>query len=478
VEVIIIRFNQKELEEKCIESVKKYMPRKSRLTIYDNYPENINLGKLWNQLIGNSKQKVICLLNSDTLVEKDWGRMAEVLEDKKVGAVGSITDNCGTEQKSLGRGAPVETNDLSGFCYLFRKEVWKEVGGFPEIFYGNDSIFDRKLQDRGYKLMVDCRVFIHHEGGASSNEEEKRELAEIGKWQYYDWVNLNKEFKKTGVKRLAIAGGGQGNPFPLHRGMEQAINDFYGDNGLVVLGSEDNRRVLDEFKPDFYLTTQTKVDESWETAKYLKERGIKTALYFNDLRSPKGEGIYNIKLPKMSEYFDKVFICAKDKVNEWDCGANHLSQATIQHGTPCKGSEYHVVHIGDLRTEYHTERKKLLEDINFTNINAIDRDERMKISKRSWGIYGSSDFSLSVSHDVEGYTSDRLYNIMGAGGCAVAFNPGGIDLKNVLWWRTKEELKDILKNTSQERIEEIKKGAFKEVQQNHLYRNRLLTILQ
>ena len=184
-EIIIIAFNLPEKEKECIDSVKKYTNLKlHKLTVYDNYPLKENLAVVWNRLIAESTEDIICLLNNDTVVEEGWTRMIEVL-DEKVGAVGPVTNNCGTKQKNMPKGQIEEINDLSGFCYLFRKEVWEEVGKFPEDmpFYGQESIFNRKLQKSGYTLMVDRRVFIHHYGGSSVGDDEA-EQRRIGA-EYY-----------------------------------------------------------------------------------------------------------------------------------------------------------------------------------------------------------------------------------------------------------------------------------------------------
>lgn len=489
--IILIKFNQPEFEEKCIESINKYTKiGKHTLTVYDNYQKKENLAVVWNRLIEESKEENICLLNTDTIVEEGWERMAQVLKRKDCGAVGPVTDNCGTRQKGMTRGGIEEINDLSGFCYLFRKSVWKEVGKFPEDmpFYGQESIFNRKLQDHGYKLLVDRRTFVHHAKSKSYNKaietgdikEDERFYGAFHYWNYCARLKRLREKVKQGTKIMIY---GAGNGFPLARGATQFLNDFCGNNGIGVGDVQTARDKIEHRHPDIYITTQTKIDESWKIAKELKNKGVKTALYFCDLRSPKAKWPYQIELPEdFDKYFDKVFLCAKGKLTEWkDCGVPvyHLPQATLQHPTPPRGFKYRLVHIGDLQTEYHTERKELLEGLGFVNLNETNREKRLKLSKESFGIYGESDLSLSVSHDVEGYTSDRLYHILGAGGCALAFNPGGIPFehgKHLLWFKTRQELEE-LKRTPDEEIAKIKKEAFKEVQTKHLYKDRFIELL-
>lgn len=184
--IIVVKYKSPEEEERCIESVKQFTDlTKHSLTVFDNAPENINLGKLWNQLIEASDDEVICLLNSDTEVEEGWDRLAEFIlwngQANKIGAVGPVTDNCRTKQKGMKRAESFEEiSDLSGFCYVFKKSTWEEVGGFPEDFpfYGQETAFNRLLQKNGYKLMVDRRVFVHHEGSASIKKSGANEIEE------------------------------------------------------------------------------------------------------------------------------------------------------------------------------------------------------------------------------------------------------------------------------------------------------------
>lgn len=180
--IIIVRYKNPEIENCCIKSVEQFTNlAKHKLTIFDNAPENINLGKLWNTLIEASDEEVICLLNSDTVVEEGWTRLEESLVDPLVGAVGPVTDNCRTKQKDLVKKNIVEPIDeLSGFCYLFTKRVWREVGGFPEDgpFYGQETAFNYLLKMYDYTLMVDRRVFIHHEGSSSLKKNGFDEIKE------------------------------------------------------------------------------------------------------------------------------------------------------------------------------------------------------------------------------------------------------------------------------------------------------------
>jgi len=204
VEVIIVKFNNWEVEEPCIESVLENTSGNYYLNIYDNYPKNENIGELWNKLIKESEAQYICLLNSDTVVTPHWlDKLTEVfLNEKDAGVVGPTTDHSHNHQSKaepssrydvvdfskfvLGNGFP---EVLSGFCLVFPKKVWEEAGGFPENFgfYGQEVRLIDKILKKGYKQYWRKDVFIHHEGSATAkkftklgtfNEQEERSLAE------------------------------------------------------------------------------------------------------------------------------------------------------------------------------------------------------------------------------------------------------------------------------------------------------------
>ena len=65
---------------------------------------------------------------------------------------------------------------MSGFCTVFPKSIWEEVGGFDERFklYGEDSNFAAKVKHKDYKLILRYDVFIYHYGEKSRAAAEER----------------------------------------------------------------------------------------------------------------------------------------------------------------------------------------------------------------------------------------------------------------------------------------------------------------
>ncbi len=186
--IIVIKYDNYEVEKNCIKSVIDNTSIFYHLTIFENYPFKFNLGKLWNRLIRHSVSDYICLLNSDTIVEKFWlSRLLDAFKRiKNVGCVGPSTDNSHNPQsgerpkEAFVDFSKYEGMCLSGFCLVFPKSVWEEVGGFPEDFgfYGQEVAFIDKIVKRGYKQIWRTDVFVKHLGGATVKKSGMNELKE------------------------------------------------------------------------------------------------------------------------------------------------------------------------------------------------------------------------------------------------------------------------------------------------------------
>lgn len=198
VETIIIRYDNKKVEDECIQSVIEHTDHPYHLTVYDNYPHNDNLGKLWNRLIERSDAPYICLLNSDTKVTDGWlTKLVEVFEkEKDAGIVGPVTNSSRNTQStepplnfynvvdfssySIARSGKREC--LSGFCLVFPRRVWEQVDGFAEHygFYGQENEFIDRIIKEKLKQLWRRDVFVWHEGQSTVKREvEKGKFDEL-----------------------------------------------------------------------------------------------------------------------------------------------------------------------------------------------------------------------------------------------------------------------------------------------------------
>jgi len=176
VEIIMVRYNAPEIEEKCIEHVKNFTKHPYTLTVFDNYPKNEGLSTVWNRLIKKSKCKYVCLLNSDAFVTEGW--LTEIMKgfDKNVSAIGPGGDRVGgpqrgwsVEKAEQSKGKFIEQNEISGFCMVIRKGVAE----FPEEvpFYGGEHAWCTLSRKAGYKILWSRGSFVEHLGEASGKKE-------------------------------------------------------------------------------------------------------------------------------------------------------------------------------------------------------------------------------------------------------------------------------------------------------------------
>lgn len=160
------------------------------------FSNNINLG------IDQSKERDVILLNSDTIVTKNW--VEKIVEcaysDRAIGTVTPLSNNatlCSVpnfcEENSLPEGmnvdqvaAIVEECSLKkypritvahGFCMLIKREVIDLIGNFDaKTFgrgYGEENDFCSRAEQMGYIHVMCDDTYIYHSGTKSFISEEK-----------------------------------------------------------------------------------------------------------------------------------------------------------------------------------------------------------------------------------------------------------------------------------------------------------------
>ena len=225
--IIILSYNTQELLQLCLASIHEYTEagtyeiivvengsedgsaewlkeQQGLICIYND--ENRGFPKGCNQGLKAATGTELLLLNSDTVVTKDWLKNLRraLCSSPKVGAVGCVTNYCSNNQRieaayknieeMLAFAADYNKSDpalwekrtkLVGFCYLFKREVLEKIGFLDERFSpGNyeDDDFSLRILQAGYDLLLCRDTFIHHFGSASfekklkvQNEAEMRE---------------------------------------------------------------------------------------------------------------------------------------------------------------------------------------------------------------------------------------------------------------------------------------------------------------
>jgi GT2 family glycosyltransferase len=219
VAIITSTFNQLELLQKCLNSLKKK-------TDYSNFKvfviDDSGLGEIGNSIkkefkwvdviinkenlgfsksnnrgikiaIENYNPDYFLLLSDDTeIIEKNWlKKMVEVSEsDKKIGIVGcKVIYPDGSLQWFFSNGkihfdrvnkklkdeksteVIKEVGDVIGACFLIKKEVIEKIGLLDEKFspaYGEDTDFCYRARKKGFKLFYVGTVKIIHYGSRST----------------------------------------------------------------------------------------------------------------------------------------------------------------------------------------------------------------------------------------------------------------------------------------------------------------------
>lgn len=219
VEIIVILYNNPEVEKKCVEEVKKHTKHPYKLTLFDNYKEKLSLSDAWNKCIKKSKSKYICLLNNDAFVTNGWlEEMMKGFNDEDVVAVGSSGDNVGgiqgrkTEEfsrKNMGNFQQIDF--ISGYCMLIKRVDWEFPSEVP--FYGNEHAWMVEAYRRGRKTLWARGSYVYHLGEATGKKEGTNlKLRENGIKQYSKWcastspvlmITHNRlEFTKKSLKAL------------------------------------------------------------------------------------------------------------------------------------------------------------------------------------------------------------------------------------------------------------------------------------
>lgn len=192
VEIIMLKFKESPgIIDKAISRIVHNTDWPFKLNIFDNRPlpgeeNNRNTSKIWNFLVAQSTSDYIVIIDSDAYVpvktegEPCWlTRMMESLPE--TGFVIPVSSTGGGAHQHVGGpekypSAVVNKDIWSGYCFLFNRHAFNQVGRFDERFYiyGQDSEFAHRVGKRGGAVMRKD-VYVEHIGGASFKQDPVRE---------------------------------------------------------------------------------------------------------------------------------------------------------------------------------------------------------------------------------------------------------------------------------------------------------------
>lgn len=239
VDIIISVFNAKDDVENCINSIfRNTLEDKFRLLIIDDCSdyevsqwlknkikeysnveliynsENLGYTKSINKGLKKVNQKKVVILNSDVVVTPKWLElMLECMDITKAACVGPLSNAASWQStpelfdqnndwiiNDIPHGFSIDEFSefvyilseerfpsvpiLNGFCVLYDKKVFDDIGLFDEnLFptgYGEENDFFIRAKSKGYSFRVDDRLFIFHAKSKSFNHERRKVLSENG----------------------------------------------------------------------------------------------------------------------------------------------------------------------------------------------------------------------------------------------------------------------------------------------------------
>lgn len=237
ISIIIPTYNQNQLLDECIDSIRKHtedyeiilvdngsVPEYEyehladvKLTVIYN-KQNEGFPKAINQGIKEANGKIIILLNNDCIVTPYWSeRLINGLQQYDI--VGPLTNYCSGVQMvltpvynneeeldkvaidwtSVCPGKIFETDYVIGFCMVFKKELYEDIGLFDESLWpcsGEEIDFCLRAKEKGYKIGVCCDVYIHHHGSQTFRWMQEKGIVNYRKICERNDRHLNSKWKE------------------------------------------------------------------------------------------------------------------------------------------------------------------------------------------------------------------------------------------------------------------------------------------
>lgn len=413
VSIIILTWNALEYTKKCIDSIRHHTNYPHEIIFVDNastdgtveylrklVKEYPNYKLIENQVnkgfaAGNNQGAAIAsgeyvmLMNNDVLVPDGWleGLVASLERDEKIGMVGPITNSISGRQmvrdvpytdengfhvfaqrvRKIYNGQLTPRYRIAGFAVLMRKALYEEVGGLDESFgtgnYEDDDLC-LKVREKGYAIMVDESVFIHHyrsqtfienkidyRNSLSVNESRFRE-----KWPNVDYEQLLELHDNLIDTNIALVTQGQ-----------QALELGNIDKAIELYSKVLKTNPIDEaalYGIGLAYQTSGKMDDAIDAYK----KAIKTRSYFYR-QSPSEDGSY-----LLNAYYNLALIYAN--TNQIDNAISTLNKAIELHNGDA--SAYNNLGVLYFKKNMHNDAKICFEKALSIDVNYHEAQQNLK----------------------------------------------------------------------------------------------------
>lgn len=198
VEIVMLKF--KEDWEVIGEAIKRIIQHTNwpfKLTVFDNRLNTANTSRAWNKLVKESTCDYVMLIDSDSFVPENltpcWlTRMMESIDE--TGLVIPVSDVSGGQGQHIGKQEAypnfVRNKGIwSGYCFLFKKSLYKTLGDFDERFYlyGQDSEWAHRSKKTGGAVMRKD-VLVKHLGGYSMEKNDNKSSDKIYARKLFEYL--------------------------------------------------------------------------------------------------------------------------------------------------------------------------------------------------------------------------------------------------------------------------------------------------
>lgn len=203
VEIVMLKFREEpRIIDTAINRIIHTTDWPFKLTIFDNRPNNANTSRIWNKLVREATCDYILIIDSDAFVPPKklspcWlTRMMESIDETGVVVPVSSASGGAHQHVSGPREYPsaVRNTDIwSGYCFLFSRSAYEQIGPFDERFYiyGQDSEWAHRTAKKVNGAVMRQDVFVEHIGGASFKSNPLRDDDKVYARELFRFLTRN-----------------------------------------------------------------------------------------------------------------------------------------------------------------------------------------------------------------------------------------------------------------------------------------------
>jgi len=159
-------------KDKTAEIIKKYIRKYPFIKLIQR---KSNIAEARNIAVEAAKNEVIACTDASSKLDKNWLKEITLpFKDKNISVVSggyiAVSEGGLEHYISMLTVKPMEewneeTFLPSGRSIAFKRGAWKKVGGYPENLYtGEDTLFDLKLKEQGYKFKLARKAIVYWRG--------------------------------------------------------------------------------------------------------------------------------------------------------------------------------------------------------------------------------------------------------------------------------------------------------------------------